>query len=75
MPEHKKVNCFAYKKSMGHLNSKTHWLSVDSDSQVTTVTESRYLKNFQGRQLQGTLDWIQLNAGNGLDIPCVVSAG
>ena len=50
-PEHKKVNYFAYKKSMGHLNSKTHLLSVDSDLQVTTETESLYLKNLQGRQL------------------------
>ena len=43
---------------------------VDSGSEVTTVTESFYLKNLWGKLLQGTHDWIQLKAANGLNIPC-----
>ncbi len=44
---------------------------MDSGSQVTTITETCYKQHFQGQDNIDNIKWLELSAGNGLEIPIV----
>lgn len=44
---------------------------VDTGSQVTTITQSFFNKNFSQRKLLSTKEWLTLRAANGLEIPYI----
>ena len=42
---------------------------IDTGSEVSTITQSFFDKNFSKQELLSTSDWLTLKAANGLDIP------